>query len=229
MLLIVLVFGMSVEIASKLFESMKCPRYISAPMVDQSSLPWRLFVRKYGADVAYTQMLHAKHFAIGGKYRRGCMDWLTPSYSNGREILTDRPLIAQLAGDDADTLISAGKHLENEVTAIDLNLGCPQKIAKRGRYGAYLLPDVKLVQSILTRMVNELKCPITAKIRIFSSLEDTLALCRMVESCGVQLLTVHARTVEQNKQFTGEANWDFIKHIKNEVQIPGICDYLCMR
>ena len=77
--------------------------------------------------------------------------------------------ILMWTGDDPDTLVQAGKHVHNDVAAIDLNLGCPQKIAKRGNYGAYLLPDRQRVLRCLSAMVGGLNCPITAKIRVLPS------------------------------------------------------------
>ena len=56
--------------------------------------------------------------------------------------ILDRPLIAQFCGNDEKILLKAAKMIENQVDGIDLNLGCPQNIAKRGNYGAFLLEDV---------------------------------------------------------------------------------------
>jgi len=72
--------------------------------------------------------------------------------------------------------------------------------------------------------VKELNCPITAKVRVFNSVEETIALCQMIESCGVQLLTVHGRTVNQNKLFTGQADWEIIKKIKKSLRIPVVAN-----
>ena len=64
----------------------------------------------------------------------------------------DRPLVAQLCGDDPDTVLKAAQMLEDEVDAIDLNFGCPQGIARRGHYGAYLLSEPLLIQSIVKKL-----------------------------------------------------------------------------
>ena len=156
------------------FQSIGNPRFISAPMVDQSELAFRLLVRKNGADVAFSQMMHARNFMMDPKYRSECIDW--HDYSNtlgvgGEEESRrlDQPLIVQFAGDNPETLVKAGRHVHHNVAAIDLNLGCPQRIAKTGNYGAYLLPNKELIVKCLTAMVQELGCPITAKIRILSS------------------------------------------------------------
>ena len=105
-----------------------------------------------------------------------------------------------------------------------INIGCPQKIAKRGNYGAYLLPDKQRIVSLLSAMVNELDCPITCKIRVLSTEEETLDLCHAIQDTGVSMLTVHGRTVESNKLFVGPANWDIIKKIKQSLTIPVIAN-----
>ena len=157
----------------KFYESIGNPRFISAPMVDQSELAFRLLVRKNGADVAFSQMMHARNFMMDPKYRSECIDW--NDYSNtlggGEEESRrlDQPLIVQFAGDNPETLVNAGRHVHHNVAAIDLNLGCPQRIAKTGNYGAYLLPNKAVIVKCLTAMVQELDCPITAKIRILPS------------------------------------------------------------
>ena len=84
-----------------------------------------------------------------------------------------------------------------------IELGCPQNIAKRGNYGAYLLQDQEHVIRILSCMTSSLRCPVTAKIRIFQNINDTITLCKQIESIGVELITVHGRTVDQKKAKEG--------------------------
>ena len=209
------------------FDKLGSPKYICAPMVDQSYLPWRHLVRKNGVDLTYTQMINAKVFTRSNSYREDVMDWIDYSNSDGNIFAEnsrciDRPLIVQLAGDDPQTLVKAARIISDsgDISAIDLNLGCPQNIAKRGNYGAYLLPDKDRVLKILSTLVDSLNCPVTAKIRKLPSDEDTISLAKSMENIGVKMITIHGRFVTQRKQFTGSVDWNIIRKIKQAVQIP---------
>jgi len=212
-------------------------------MVDQSSIAWRIFVKMHAVDLAFSQMMHAKNFVNDKNYRADCVDWddyrVSPTnnmfhkyrddvdHYDGLELRgkqLDSPLIVQLAGDDPFVLVQAGKHLQHNVSAIDLNLGCPQKIAKRGNYGAYLLSNKELIMKLLKSMMKELSCPITAKIRVLANDADTIDLCQAIESCGVSMLTVHGREVTASKLFTGPVNWDIIRNIKSKLHIPVVAN-----
>jgi tRNA-dihydrouridine synthase 4 len=215
---------------SSFWNQLGCPKYISAPMVDQSNMAWRVLVRKNGCDLAFSQMMQAKNLIVDKGYRKDCIDWNDYSTMNGSHALElegqkfDRPLIVQLAGDNPDFVVQAGKYFDKDVTAIDLNLGCPQNCAKRSNYGAYLLTQRTTILQVLTAMIKELACPITAKIRRLDSDEETIALAQAIEACGVSMLTVHGRTVRQTKLFVGPADWDIIKKIKNAVNIPVVAN-----
>eukprot|EP01041_Mallomonas_annulata_P012477 gene12477-26247_t len=213
------------------FDNLKKPIFVSAPMVDHSELAFRLLVKNNGADLAFSQMMHARNFVTDPRYRGECIDWMDYSHSSGDISLSekarqiDRPLIVQLAGDDPEILVKAGSLVHHhDITAIDLNLGCPQKIAKRGNYGAYLLPNKVLVKTLLSEMVKRLDCPVTVKIRRLSTDEETLELVHELEQTGIKMITVHGRTVEQNKLFTGSVDWEIIRKIKEMVNIPVIAN-----
>ena len=107
----------------------KYPLLVCAPMVDQSELAFRLLSRRHGSNLCYTPMLHSRMLITQKTYK-------DEHFTTCAE---DRPLVAQLCGDDPETLLKAARMLENEVDAIDLNFGCPQGIARRGHYGSYLL------------------------------------------------------------------------------------------
>lgn len=229
--LLLLVCRMKLAYNSFYRDVLKSPVFFSAPMVDQSSLSWRLLVKRHGVDVAFSQMCHARNFKNDKKYRAECIDWDDYTHVSGRSedadnaFLADTPHIMQLAGDDPETLVAAGKLVEKtNIAAIDLNLGCPQKIAKKGNYGAYLLRDPARIKKCLTAMVKGLDVPITAKVRRLATDDETIELCQMIEACGVQMLTIHGRRVEENKLFTGPADWNIIAKVVGALSIPVVAN-----
>ena len=88
-----------------------------------------------------------------------------------------------------------------------INFGCPQRIAKRGNYGAYLMDDWKTVEALIRKLDEELPVPVTAKIRVYDDLETTLKYAKMVEAAGAQIVAVHGRTREQKRCAEIRANW----------------------
>jgi tRNA-dihydrouridine synthase len=189
-------------------DDLKNPKHVVAPMVDLSEHAFRMMTRSYGADLCYTPMMHAKNFAESAQYRK--YNFFTSP--------DDQPLIAQFCGDDGDTIVKAAKFIEDQVSGVDLNLGCPQGIAKKGHYGSYLLMEPDLVIDIATRMVQGLSCPVTCKIRLINTgeqgLQDTMNLVQRLDAAGIDALCVHGRTKEMKGQQTGPADWDAIMKIK---------------
>lgn len=166
-------------------------------------------------------MLHAVHFASVKLYRDENWDGLDPSDPSSS---IDRPLIAQFAGDDPDALVKAASYIEKDVDAVDINFGCPQKIASRGHYGAFLLEEPDLVIRILKTMTSSLSVPVTAKIRLLASEKKTIELVKRIEETGCAMLAVHGRTKEQNKIHVGQADWKMIRKIKESLSIPVIAN-----
>jgi len=191
---------------------------VIAPMVNQSELAYRRLVRKVaGPRLCYTPMIHARMFVEGSeKYRRDQFETCAE----------DRPLIAQFCGHDPVVLLAAGKLVQDRCDGVDINLGCPQKIAKRGRYGAYLLKDADLLERIVSTLSQGLRVPVSCKIRLVTGpdLEPTLELARRLERAGCKLLTVHGRFLEQNKHLVGSCDWDAIRRIKQVVSIPVVAN-----
>eukprot|EP01015_Nassula_variabilis_P024579 TRINITY_DN4719_c0_g1_i16.p2 TRINITY_DN4719_c0_g1~~TRINITY_DN4719_c0_g1_i16.p2 ORF type:complete len:298 (+),score=43.45 TRINITY_DN4719_c0_g1_i16:67-960(+) len=136
----------------------------------------------------------------------------------------DRPLIVQFCGNDPDTILQAAKMVENECDAVDLNLGCPQGIARRGHYGSFLLQESDLIVQIVKNLADNLKIPVTVKIRILPDINKTMELAQKIQDAGASMLTVHGRTKEQKKDRTGPCNWDIIRDIKKMLKIPVIAN-----
>ncbi|EGV61925.1 Dus-domain-containing protein [Yamadazyma tenuis ATCC 10573] len=194
-----------------LYKAIGSPKTIVAPMVDQSELAWRILSRRYGAELCYTPMFHARLFATEEKYRKNM--W---SEFDGNEDI-DRPVIVQFCANDPEYLLQAAKLVENKCDAVDLNLGCPQGIARKGNYGAFLMDDWELVRKLITNLHENLSVPVTAKIRVYDDWEKSLAYARMVLDAGAQFLTIHGRTRDMKGQLTGLANWDILKYLKDNL------------
>ncbi|KMT09750.1 hypothetical protein BVRB_6g127310 isoform B [Beta vulgaris subsp. vulgaris] len=189
------------------------PKLIVAPMVDCSELPFRMLCRKYGAQAAYTPMLHSRIFTETEKYRS--MEFTTCQIE-----LEDRPLFVQFCANDPDVLLEAARRVEPFCDYVDINLGCPQRIARRGNYGAFLMDKLPVVKSLVENLAQNLQVPVSCKIRIFPNLQDTINYAKMLEEAGCSLLAVHGRTRDQKDQRKIRADWSAIREVRNAVRIP---------
>eukprot|EP00727_Mastigamoeba_balamuthi_P004597 m51a1_g14135 putative t-dirnahydrouridine synthase (734) ;mRNA; r:231163-235329 len=183
-------------------------------MVDASHLPFRLLCKRHGADVCYTQMFHSGQFAKEEGFRRKIFATCP----------ADQPLVAQLCGNDPDTMAEAGSYLEGQCACIDVNLGCPQKIARKGAYGAFIADHPDLVRSIVETMTRKLKTPVSCKMRLFDSIEQSIQFALMLQAAGCKVLAVHGRTRKQVSLSTTTADWSAIARIVEAVDIPVIAN-----
>uniref|UniRef100_A0A7R8VI00 tRNA-dihydrouridine(16/17) synthase [NAD(P)(+)] n=1 Tax=Timema douglasi TaxID=61478 RepID=A0A7R8VI00_TIMDO len=124
-------------------------------------------------------------------------------------------------GNDAQVMLEAALLAERECDcdAVDINLGCPQAIARRGHYGAFLQDDWPLLAEIGTYRAPLSNDPF-GRIVVSVGSSALLEYARMLEAAGCQMLTVHGRTREQKGPLTGLANWEHIKAVSESVGIP---------
>ncbi|CAM9930215.1 unnamed protein product [Ascophyllum nodosum] len=190
--------------------SIGSPRRVVAPMVDQSELAFRRLCRRYGSDLCYTPMYNSRCFAGSSHYRN----------SNFDPHPEDRPLFVQFCGHDPALLLASAKYVEKDCDAVDLNLGCPQGIARKGRYGAFLLEEWALLRDIVSTLSRNLTIPVTCKVRLLDSVDDTVNMCKILVSAGARIITVHGRTKEQKGRAVSECDWEAIRRVKEALPVP---------
>jgi tRNA-dihydrouridine synthase 1 len=156
------------------------------PMVGQSDAPFRSLCLKYGATVAYTEMLYSSEIVECEEY----LDRRLPSVDHMLQNLgyKSRPLVAQICGHDPVILARACGIIADSkrVDAVDLNLGCPQDRAREGLFGSYLLDKChwNTVFTCVREMASALEArglPLFCKIRLIEGsdvLELTKEFCR---------------------------------------------------
>lgn len=193
---------------------LKAPKYVMGPMVNQSELQFRLLTRKYGTHLAYTPMIHSRLFATENSYREKICPLPVP--------IQDRPLVAQLCGNDPNIVLSAALLLQDHVDAIDLNCGCPQGIAKKGNYGSFLLDTPQVILNVVRELVEKCSIPIFVKIRLVhpTDYEPTLDLCAQLQNLRVSAICIHARHRTHNKHLIKQADWNFVKLLVQTAKIP---------
>jgi tRNA-dihydrouridine synthase 1 len=146
----------------------------------------------------------------------------------------DRPLVVQMCGNCPETMALAAAKIQafcesalHGVDMIDVNLGCPQKRAMQGHYGAYLLDrrDWDLVESIVSRMAARVTVPVSVKIRLLQTEAQTVEFVRRLQRAGASLITVHGRQRgSQRHGRKGPADLQQIAAVKRSVSIPVIAN-----
>ena len=131
-------------------------------------------------------------------------------------------VILQLGTADADRAVRVGKLVEKDVAALDVNMGCPKEFSIKGGMGVALLYNQEKAKEILRRLVKELTIPVTCKIRLLESVEDTIALVKEFEEIGISAIAIHGRTKVERHQHP--VRIESIKRIADSVSIPVICN-----
>ncbi|MCZ8517602.1 tRNA dihydrouridine synthase DusB [Paenibacillus filicis] len=187
---------------------------VLAPMAGVCNPAFRLIAKEFGCGLVCAEMVSDKAI-LHGNHRT--MEML---YVDERE----KPLSLQIFGGDTETLVEAAKHVDQHTNAdiIDINMGCPVPKITKCDAGARWLLDPGKIEQMVTEVVKAVSKPVTVKMRIGWDDEHVYAVqnAKAVENGGGSAVSVHGRTRVQ--MYTGHANWDIIKEVKDSVSIPVI-------
>ena len=185
---------------------------ILAPMAGVTNRPFRMICKEYGAGMVCTEMASARAMFHN--------DLKTKRLLNTDE--EKRPISMQIFGSDEESMAYAAEYVSNIADIVDINMGCPApKVVKNGD-GSKLLLDLKKAESILKTVMAHSKVPVTLKIRKGWDKENVVAveIAKIAEAVGISAITIHGRT--RSEFYTGKADLDIIKQVKESVHIPVI-------
>lgn len=198
-----------------------------APMVRVGTLPMRLLALDYGADVVYCEELIDIKMAQCRRVVNEVLETVDFVAPDDRVMFRtcekekDR-VVFQMGTADPDRALTVARLVEKDVAAIDVNMGCPKEYSTKGGMGAALLSDPDKIEAILRRLVGGVSLPVTCKIRILPSLEETLSLVRRIEKTGVAAVAVHGRFKEERPRHP--VHCDYIQAVAQAVSIPIIAN-----
>lgn len=188
-------------------------RLIVAPMAGVTDNPFRRLSKSFGAGHAVSEMIIADTALYARKkslYRANFDGEIAP-------------ISAQIAGAEPDKLAEATRfQVANGAQIVDINMGCPAKKVCKKLAGSALLQDEILVRQLLEAAVDAVDVPVTLKTRLgfANGQENILKIADIAEKAGIAAIAIHGRTREDF--YTGEARYDLIKQVKQQVKIPVI-------
>jgi tRNA-dihydrouridine synthase 2 len=214
---------------------------ILAPMVRASSTPLRTTALHYGASLVYSEELVDRsilstHRVVSSNNGVTMIDYvknkegfsakvLRRMEANGETLpilirlapqMERGKIILQLGTGDPDLALQAARHVYEDVDGIDVNMGCPKKFSISGGMGSVLLKDVDRACRIIRALSQHIPRPISAKIRLLETVEETVQFVRSLIAAGANAICIHARHVGDASQ--SPAKWDFFIQVLQQLK-----------
>ncbi len=186
-----------------------------APMAGITDLPFRNLCRRFGASLAFSEMISADTSLWASRKTQTRLN---------REGETP-PVAVQILGTEPDRLAEAARiNVDLGAQIIDINMGCPAKKVCKVAAGSALLRDETRVARILQAVVRAVDVPVTLKIRTGwdPHNRNALNIGRIAEDSGIAMLTIHGRT--RACKFAGEAEYETIRQVKQALAIPVVAN-----
>lgn len=186
---------------------------ILAPMAGITDLPFRKICKEYGnPGLVCNEMVSSKAICYKDEKTLNMIDTRNEK----------RPISMQIFGSDPEAMQKAGEFICQYADILDINMGCPApKVVKNGD-GSRLLLDLELVEKIVKAVVKTATKPVTVKLRKGWDKENIVAVeaAKIIERAGADAIIIHGRT--RTEFYSGTADWDIIKEVKQAVNIPVI-------
>lgn len=188
---------------------------VLAPMAGISNTSYRKIIKGMGAGLIYAEMVSTNAITYGNE----------KTFNLLKMSEEERPIVQQIFGSDIKTFVAAAKLIEEKMhpDIIDINMGCPvPKVAVRAQAGSALLKNPEKIGEIVKAVVKSVNVPVTVKIRSGWDEKNINAVevAKICEKNGASAIAIHART--RSEGYSGKANWDIIKKVKESVNIPVI-------
>ncbi|ETV99835.1 hypothetical protein, variant [Aphanomyces invadans] len=205
---------------SKMYENAVC----LAPMVRAGTLPLRLLSLRYGADLVYGEEIIDKKIAATTRVVNDVLNTVDYVSRTGDSVVfrtcaeESSKVVFQIGTASAVHALQAAETVARDVAAVDINMGCPKHFSVQGGMGIALMGKPDVAADIVKTLQRNLNIPVSCKIRIKSTPQETIDFAKAMELSGAAAIGIHAR--EAHERPMDDAHWDALPLIPSALSVP---------